>query len=416
MLGEKPYPFGGWFTSLSRLLSLQDGVDLSVTFPSERVNGIAEFRGERITYLPFTPIRDSDGQRIEHNILFDNLLRDKRPDVVHVFGTEMPHALSMVNTCNHCGVKVVLSIQGLVSVIEKHVLAGLPAWVVYGVTLRNMIRRDSVIGLKRLYAQRGRMEIEAIKNVSYIIGRTTFDRAWTSQVNPNATYFHCNEVLRESFYNHCWEIEKCKRHSILVSQGHYPIKGLHFVLEAMPLILRRFPDAHLYVAGKDVIKADSLRDKLLMTYYGKYLKHVVRRYNLEKCVTFTGILCEEDMCKRYLESHVFVSSSTIENESNSLSEARLLGVPCVASYVGGVTDRVQHGWDGFTYQHDAPYMLAHYVCEVFADDCTAMRLSSNARARAAQDHDRARLTARMLEVYTSVIRGKASESLMLTNG
>ena len=40
----------------------------------------------------------------------------------------------------------------------------------------------------------------------------------------------------------------------------------------------------------------------------------------------------------------------------------------MASYVGGVTDKIEHGKDGFFYQHDAPYMLAHYVCEIFSSD------------------------------------------------
>ena len=39
------------------------------------------------------------------------------------------------------------------------------------------------------------------------------------------------------------------------------------MLEAMPLILQKFPDAKLYVAGKNIISSQSLKERLLITYY-----------------------------------------------------------------------------------------------------------------------------------------------------
>jgi len=115
----------------------------------------------------------------------------------------------------------------------------------------------------------------------------------------------------------------------------------------MPLILKRFPDTKLYVSGQNITKSDTLKDKLKISSYGKYIKELIEKYNLQKNVLFTGILDEKQMCKRYLKSHVFVSPSIVENESNSLSEAKILGVPSVDSYVGGVIDRIEHGKDGF---------------------------------------------------------------------
>ena len=44
------------------------------------------------------------------------------------------------------------------------------------------------------------------------------------------------------------------------------------------------------------------------------------------------------MCDRYLKSNLFVCCSAIENSPNSLGEAQLLGMPYVASFVGGVPE------------------------------------------------------------------------------
>ena len=95
--------------------------------------------------------------------------------------------------------------------------------------------------------------------------------------------------------------------------------------------------------------------------------------DLERNVVFTGPLDEEKMCQRYLKSNVFVCPSSIENSPNSLGEAMVLGVPCVASDVGGVSDMLKHKEEGFVYQTDAPYMLAHYVCEIFENEVAILK-------------------------------------------
>ena len=91
-------------------------------------------------------------------------------------------------------------------------------------------------------------------------------------------------------------------------------------------------------------------------------------------VFFTGPLDEEKICQRYLRSHVFVCPSSIENSPNSLGEAMILGVPCIASYVGGIPDMLKDREEGLLYQHNAPYMLAHHICEIFEDKMLACRL------------------------------------------
>ena len=140
-----------------------------------------------------------------------------------------------------------------------------------------------------------------------------------------------------------------------------------------------------------------------MTYYGKYIKKLIKDYKLEKSIIFTEPLDEKQMCERFLKSNIFVSASTIENESNSLSEAKMLGVPSVSSYVGGVIDRINHNEDGFFYQHDAPYMLAYYVCEIFSNKDIALKFSKKAREKAMKTHDRETNANRLIEIYRNIL-------------
>lgn len=399
LMNEQPLPYGGWIVNASDELSKKEDLNLSISFPHSRVSGYKKLKGKSITYYPFKSVKDNDRKSIDNNCIVLEILNEVKPELVHIYGTELAHTLSMVNACNKLNIKIIISIQGLVSYCEKHMLANLPFYVVYGVTLRNILRKDSVIGLKHSFINRGKNEIESIRKVKHIIGRTFWDKACITQINPDAKYHFCNETLRSSFYEKKWDINKCEKFSIFVSQGQYPIKGLHYILEAMPTIIRKFPTAKLYISGKDITKTNTIKDKLLLTYYGKYIKRMIRKHNLESNVRFVGLLNENEICERYLKSHVFVCPSSIENSPNSLGEAMLLGVPCVASNVGGVSDLLLHKEEGFLYQADASYMLAYYICQIFERMDLALKFSFNARQHALKLHDVEENTKRLLEIY-----------------
>ena len=403
LMGEEPLPFGGWLINASKDLANNEGIELSIAFPSNKANKFKELKGEKINYYPFIPVKENDSKVIEYNESFKTLLKKLKPDIVHIYGTEIPHTLSMVNTCNYLNIKTVISIQGLVSIIQKHMYSDLPFYAIYGNTFRNLIRKDSVNGLKKLFKYRGNYEIEALKKTNHIIGRTTWDKACSNQISPEAKYHFCNETLREEFYKHQWDINDCEKFSIFLSQGQYPIKGLHYVLEAMPLILKKFPLAKVYISGKNITESDSLKNKLFLTYYGKYIKRMIKKLDLEEKVIFTGPLDEENMCHQYLKSHVFVCPSSIENSPNSLGEALMLGVPSIASYVGGIPDLLIDNEEGFLYQHNAPYMLAHYVCKIFENENIALKFSKNAREYKLEAHSRDKNTKRLIEIYNEIL-------------
>ena len=102
---------------------------------------------------------------------------------------------------------------------------------------------------------------------------------------------------------------------------------------------------------------------------------LIKKYSLQNNIIFTGILNEKEMKQKFLESHIFVSSSAIENSPNSVGEAMVLGIPIISSYVGGVPDMIEHKKEGYLYQPDAPYMLAHYIDLLFSDDDTCELIS-----------------------------------------
>lgn len=401
LLNEVPTSLGGWMVSSAKGLD-KERIELSIASPKKGVSDFRRLNGHKATYFLFQPIGDQGKRAIYCNGVFPKMIKEVEPDIVHIWGTELPHSLAMAHACVASDVKWVVSIQGLVSVIARHALAGLPLRVAYGATFRNILRKDSVIGLQGIYTRRGLYELETLRMAEHAIGRTTWDKACVSQINGDIVYHHCNEILRDQFYEHVWDADKCEKYSIFISQGSSPIKGLHYLLEALPIVLKRFPQAKVYVGGKNPVGAD-LRSRSRMTYYGKHIRKLIEAIGLEDKVIFTGVLDEIGMRERYLKSNAFVCASVIENSPNSLGEAMILGVPCVAAGVGGIPDMLEHAKEGFLYQYDAPYMLAHYICEIFDDRSVALGLSQRARKRALMTHAREQNSRRLLDIYRSIL-------------
>lgn len=335
--------------------------------------------------------------KAELETVFGGELNAFAPDVIHIWGTEYAHTLAMVNAAEKAGLldKCVISIQGLCSIYAGHYAEGVPYSVQKEFTFRDMVRQDNILQQQKKFALRGENEIAALKKVRHVIGRTDWDRACTSQINPDAKYHFCNETLREPFYEGAWQYETCKKHRIFASSCAYPVKGFHYLLEAFAEVVKSYPDAALAVPGKSFLKMDKLRQ----TSYQKYLAKLAEKLGIADRIEFLGSLSAGEMKEQYLKANAFVLPSTIENSPNSLGEAMLLGVPCVSADVGGVTNLMSHGEEGYVYQSTAPYMLSYYISKIFAMEDAAATLGRNAHAHAAKTHDPEKNLQDLLEIY-----------------
>ena len=102
------------------------------------------------------------------------------------------------------------------------------------------------------------------------------------------------------------------------------------------------------------------------------------------------------------EFGVFTITSYIENSPNSLAEAMLSGLPCVASYVGGIPSMVDGGLTGLLYPVEEVPVLADRIRRIFLDDQLAMQLGENARRIALERHDPAAVVDQLLAAYNKI--------------
>lgn len=336
---------------------------------------------------------------------FLTILKEYNPDIIHIWGTEFPHTLAMINGCKETGrlVRTIISIQGLCSVYSRHYFEGLPNDLIYQYTFRDFIKHDSLNNQKTKFMKKGNFEIEAIKKSKNAIGRTNWDFVCTKQINPKIQYFHCNETLREEFYSNQWEFNKCDKDSIFVSNFGYPIKGFHYVLEAINMLKEKYPSIRVRVPGKNLLKM-SIMDRMKITKYHLYLRNYIVDNNLEKNIEFLGSLSAEEMKQNYLKCNVFVLPSTIENSPNSLGEAMLLGVPIVASDVGGVSNMLEDKKEGYIYPSTEPYMMSYYIEKILNADNLSFVL--NAKKHAEVTHDSEKNYQQLISIYATLLNGE----------
>ncbi|MBD5511185.1 MAG: glycosyltransferase family 4 protein [Lachnospiraceae bacterium] len=396
----------GWLTGLAEQLIRyreENGIELGVCFPVGKGGAPLQGTAGGLRYFGFT---ENTGKPECYDksleTQFAAVLKEYQPDVVHIFGTEFPHTLAMARSVQDKK-RVLVGIQGICSKIADFYTADLPKSIVNRFLIRDVLRWDNIALQQKKFVQRGRMETEALRSVGHITGRTAWDRQAAAELAPAAEYHFMNETLRPQFYGPKWQFSECEKYSIFLSQGNYPVKGLHYLLLALPDIVKKFPETKIYVAGDEITRYKTLKEKIKIGSYGKYCRKLIAEVGLTEKVVFLGKLNGSEMCGQYLKSHLYLSPSSIENSSNSVGEAMLLGMPVVSSAVGGVLSMLEHEKEGLLYPRGDKEALSEAVCRMFADDGFAVSCGKNAATRAAITHNPDANYRRLVEIYREIV-------------
>ncbi len=397
----------GWVVGIHNSL-LTAGCEVAIVSPCNVKGNKKVVVGKTSYYAIDADYKDMTVYNPKQVETFEDILKDFKPDAITVFGTEYTQGLAMLNACERCELldRTVIFIQGIISYIQRYYVADVPEKVAHHKSFRERFNHMDIISQRDAFAYRGENERKMFAKAKHVICGTIWDKTVAKSINPEIKCHNCPETLRNGFYENKgkWSLDNCEKHSVFsVQSSFYPVKGVHYLLEGMNEIVKRYPDAKLYVTMKKPKRAVSFKERINMNTYENYVAKLMDKYTLWDNVEFLGKLNEEQLIKQYLKANVFVCPSSIENQSQTVSEAKILGVPTIAAFVGGVVERIKHGIDGFHYQHNAPYMLAEYVGRIFDSNEIANEISVNAQKNAAVLVDREKNSEMLIGIYKSMI-------------
>ena len=378
LIGQKSEYACTWVRALADQIRHREDIQLAIASVSNS-NRVEKFEVDEITFyfLPNKKKVTRTGGGAAARTAWEEIISDFNPDVIHIHGSEsmVPYELIKMKP----QAPLFLTLQGILSNYYKDYTAGIDEEDIRRTkTLRDIVRRSGILGDKVKAKRKSVYEQEMIRGVQFLGGRTTWDKVSSHAINPDAEYLFAPEMIRPEFYDSDrWDISKIERHRIFMHQGFKPIKGFHFMLDAMAILRKKYPDVQLYMSGTNIMKNSTLKDKMMESGYVRFLFERIQTLGLEDNIHFTGVLDAKQIVDEFKHSHVMVLPSAIENSPNSLCEAQLVGIPCVASFVGGVPEMHRDGIDGFLYAYNEPLMLAEYIARIFESDELAERFSKS---------------------------------------
>ena len=398
-LGRPRLNQGGWLPSLVEgVREFAPGIELTVVcegLPSEPV------MIDGVRYLAIRRDCESVGQ----------LIRDSRPDIVHVHGTEGSWAAVPKGVWRGC--PAVASLQGILSACHPHYGGALhfsevrSIWNLPNILLtRHTVRRAANVWRERMAKE----EAAAFGAFDAFLGRTEWDKAWTAYLAgaaPGAKpprYFHVGELLRAPFSRGGRTEATVVPHRIYCGAAFaYPLKGGHWLLRAVAALKRKHPDVRLRVAN--AAKARPVRGLvafLRQGEYHRYLAKLIRELDLADNVDLLPSLSAEQVAEELRTCEVFCLPSLCENSPNSLGEAMLMGVPCVATDVGGVQTILKNGEQGILVPSADPAVLSFQIDRLFSDPALAQGYAAAARREARARHDAARVVRELTDAYREI--------------
>lgn len=385
---------GGWIASLEQIVRQAPEVELGIAFHFASDKFKNEQQG--VTYYPMPQVEESKIDKLFHPDAIDarkldlyrKVVDDFRPDIVQIFGSENDFGL----LCGSIGVPIVIHMQGCIPPCYNAVfpidMNIYDFFFTSGLTMRNRY-----IGLrtKAAFKRNAEREIRAIQSCQYFMGRTAWDRSLIDLFNPSSQYFHCNEALRDSFLrgDKQWSYS-ASPHKTIVSVISTPwYKGLDLILKTAQL-LKRFTSL----------------DFEWQVYGVRDIRFFENKYKIKAAdvnVKIMGPVGKDVLVDALCSASCYVHSSYIDNSPNSLCEAQIIGVPVIATHVGGISTLVDDRHTGLLFPANAPYDLASMIKQIVHDEQLSTTLSLAERQEALRRHNPDAIRSTLIDIYRSII-------------
>lgn len=168
-------------------------------------------------------------------------------------------------------------------------------------------------------------------------------------------------------------------------------KGQDLLLRAVAELSALYPRLELLFAGVGPLETE--------------LRRLAERLGIGERVRFLGFVA--DMPALYASVDLVVQSSLTEGLPNVMLEAAYLGVPIVATDVGGTREVVEHGVSGWLLRPGDEGALRNALQRYLADPVAFIEMAQRGRARIESSFAFAARTEKQVRIYRELARDAA---------
>lgn len=177
-----------------------------------------------------------------------------------------------------------------------------------------------------------------------------------------------------------------------------PVKGVRYLIRAIPYIIKQNNTAKFLIVG-DGPEMERLNQEVV-------------RLQIVNRVTFTGRISNSEMPKYYAASDIVVLPSLIEATSIAGLEAMATGKPLVGTRVGGIPRIIADGKTGILVPPRNPEELAHAITSLLSDKGKRTTMGLKARKRAESEFSWQIIARKIQDIYYRVINLRARLQLI----
>jgi colanic acid/amylovoran biosynthesis glycosyltransferase len=172
-------------------------------------------------------------------------------------------------------------------------------------------------------------------------------------------------------------------------------KGLPITLRTFAVFVDRHPNATLTIAGEGPLLGE--------------LQKLARDLNIERRVSFTGFISQEQLREIYYRSHIFLHPSQIggdgnqEGIPNSMLEGMASGLPVFATEHGGIPEAIENGVTGVLVPERDDPALAHALVKAAGDPVFLSQIARSGAEVVRKNFDLRMQAQRLDDIYLQLI-------------
>lgn len=327
--------------------------------------------------------------------------RQERPDLVHVWGTE--NIWSWVATNGYITSKFVIDIQGLLAPYTYYYYGGLSfREILKCIHLKEIIMPWRTLFYKKfIFYKRGKIETACLKKCTHISVQSDWVKNYIIQLTNSQCHTYSTKILlRDNFYTaKAWQFKQANDSPRIFSSCSAAVsyKGMHILIKAISLLKNKYPNIQVRLAGTINI------GNRLLDGYSIYLNNLIKKYRLSNNITYLGSLNDLEIIHELQQANVCVIPSFIETYCLAFAESMMIGVPTVVAYAGAMPELVNDKIGALFYNPSDYYTCAAHINTLITNKDLTKSLSINGREHRLIENNPQTVLNTQIAIYNSII-------------